>query len=316
MSHTTPRVSIGLPVYNGEAFLQAAVESLLGQSYRELELVICDNASTDATESMCRAWAAADPRVRYYRNEENIGAMHNFNRVFGLARGELFKWAAHDDVHEPDYIARCVQALDERPHTVLAFPRSRDIDESGRTLKVVGFGLEVDSPSPSRRFKALIRREHSCVPIFGVMRADVLRRTRLLADYADCDRVLLAEIGLAGPFVELSDALFYHRQHRNRSVWQYRSRQTRSAWFDPAKAGRPVFPYTRQLVGYLGAIRRAPIGPRDRAACTRHMLGWIRHHADGLVEDVTFALRFALRPLKRRLVPESRAVDGTRGGER
>ena len=96
-----PTVSIGMPVYNGVPFLNEALDSILAQTYRDFELVISDNASTDETESICRAYAASDPRIRYYRQQENLGAMPNFNRVCELSRGQYFKWAACDDVCSP-----------------------------------------------------------------------------------------------------------------------------------------------------------------------------------------------------------------------
>lgn len=309
----TPRVSIGLPVYNGEAFLADAVDSLLGQSFADFELIISDNASTDATESLCRERASRDHRIRYYRNPANIGAMRNFNRVFELSSGEYFKWAAHDDVHEPEYLARGVGVLDTNPDIVLVCPQSRDIDEHGNTLKIASFGIDMDSPRVHVRFRELIRREHSCVAVFGLVRAHILRGTRLLGDYADCDRVLLAEIGLAGRMREIAEPLFVHRMHKNRSVWQYKSRQTRSAWFDPSKAGRPVFPYCRQYAAYMSAIARAPLSASERVACAAQMPRWLAHNADGIWEDVTFAARYTLRPIKRRLIPSSKSASEPNG---
>jgi len=313
VSTRPPRVSIGLPVFNGGEFLAAALDSLLAQSFRDFEIVISDNASTDATESLCHERARRDPRVHYYRNDANVGGRRNFNRVFELSTGEYFKWAAHDDVHEPQYLERCVEVLDDDPDVVLAHPRVRDIDEKGNTLKIVPFGMQTDTPDVVTRFRELARREHSCVAFFGLMRADVLRRTRLLSNYADCDRVLLAEIGLAGRIRELPEPLFHHRQHASRSVKQYKSRQTRNAWFDPSRAGRPSFPYTRQLLGLLGAIRRSPVSSREKLGCLAQLPGWLAHNADGLREDVSFAVRFALRPVKRRLLP---ATGQTPSGDR
>ena len=158
------------------------------------------------------------------------------------------------------------------------------------------------------RFEALVRRDYPCIPAFGVARADMLRRTGLFATYADCDRVLIAEIGLQGRVVELAEPLFVHRQHRNRSVWQFTSRQTRNAWFDPSLAGRPAFPYMKQFRGYLGAIRRAPLTTTERLQCAGVMARWLGHNVGGLWEDVTFAGRYALRPMKRRFASGARSA--------
>src|SRR6185436_17133561 len=98
-----PLLSIGLPVYNGQKFITNAVDAILAQTFADLELIICDNCSTDQTEAICRAYAAHDSRVHYYRNEQNIGATNNFNRTFSLATGKYFKWATHDDIIQPTY---------------------------------------------------------------------------------------------------------------------------------------------------------------------------------------------------------------------
>src|SRR5262245_31410059 len=115
-----PRVSIGVPVYNGERYLRECIDSILGQTFRDFELILSDNASTDATRTICEAYATRDPRVRYYRNEQNLGACRNFNRCVELARGDYFLWAAHDDAIAPEYLARCVEALDRDPSVVLS----------------------------------------------------------------------------------------------------------------------------------------------------------------------------------------------------
>jgi glycosyltransferase involved in cell wall biosynthesis len=299
MSTEKPQVSIGLPVFNGESYLKEAVDSLLGQTFRDFELIIADNASTDDTEAISRRLAETDGRIRYVRNETNIGAMGNFNRTVALARGTYFKWAAHDDVHNETCLQRCVQALDRDSGVVLVHPRVQDIDERGAIVRTKRYKLKTDSPDAVERFRDLIRNDYSCEAIFGLMRLDALRATRLLSDYADCDRVLLAEIGLSGRFFEIPEFLFSHREHEDRSVRQYRDRQERCAWFDPRKAGKPGFPYTREFWGFLGAVRRAPIGPGKRLACLGLMARWAVTNRRGLFEDLLFAARYALRPVKR-----------------
>lgn len=296
-----PRVSIGLPVYNGEAFLGEAIDSLLAQTYTDFELIISDNGSTDGTREICLERAGRDPRVRYYRNDKNVGAMKNFNRTVALARGELFKWAAHDDVHAPTCIERCVEALDGDPSVALAFPRFQDVDENGELIGLKRSAISADSSSVVDRFRELIRLDYSCEIVFGLMRTDMLRRTRLLADYADCDRVLLTEIGLAGRIEEIPDHLFSHRQHEQRSVSQFKSRQRRSAWFNPRLAGKPGFPYTREWIGMITAVSRADMRPGARVRCYGLMLRWAWVNRAGLMEDWHFALRYLLRPLKQRL---------------
>jgi glycosyltransferase involved in cell wall biosynthesis len=126
-----PRVSIGLPVYNGERYLRESIDSILAQTFQNFELVICDNASTDATARICEEYTERDPRVRYFRNARNIGGINNANLTFERSRGELFRWAAHDDVCAPTLLERCVQVLDERADAVGVYPGTINIDEDG-----------------------------------------------------------------------------------------------------------------------------------------------------------------------------------------
>src|SRR5260370_42328257 len=110
-----PRVSIGMPGYNGAKYVRRSVQSVLAQDYEDFELLISDNASTDETESICRELAERDGRIRYFRNERNVGASQNFNKVFRLASGTFFKWAAPDDGCHPTMLLRRVAVLERSP---------------------------------------------------------------------------------------------------------------------------------------------------------------------------------------------------------
>ena len=131
-----PRISVGLPVYNGQNFLAAAIESVLAQTYRDFLLVISDNASTDATQRICEEFASRDPRVDYHRAQTNRGIVWNFNEVFRLSRTEYFMWFAHDDALAPQYLERCLEVLDRDPSVVSCFSSCRDIDGTGTTIGV------------------------------------------------------------------------------------------------------------------------------------------------------------------------------------
>jgi len=135
-----PRVSVGLAVYNGDDFLAEAIESILAQTFTDLALIICDNASTDSTGDICQRYAALDKRVEYHRNLTNIGGVNNETLTFKLARSELFQLAAHDDVWEPELLQRCVDALDRDPGAIAAYSATKKIDEHGAVLGVSRLG--------------------------------------------------------------------------------------------------------------------------------------------------------------------------------
>jgi glycosyltransferase involved in cell wall biosynthesis len=128
---STPLVSVGLFVYNGERFIEETLHSILNQTFSDFELIISDNASTDRTGEISQAYARRDSRIRYYRNEKNMGAGWNIRRVYELATGKYYKQAATDDLLEPDFLRRCIEILESDPGCVLAHPKTKEIDENG-----------------------------------------------------------------------------------------------------------------------------------------------------------------------------------------
>src|SRR5260370_3152132 len=107
MPSSTPKVSIGLPVYNGEQFLESALNSLLSQTFGDFELIISDNASTDRTKEIAQSIAAMASRVRYSRNLQNMGLVPNFDRTTALADVEYFIGAAPVELCSPVYLGLC-----------------------------------------------------------------------------------------------------------------------------------------------------------------------------------------------------------------
>jgi len=257
------KVAIGLPVYNGERYLEAALDAILAQTFSDYEVVICDNASTDRTEAICRPYESRDQRIHYHRNPANIGAAPNFNRTFELANGEYFKWFAADDLIAPDYLERCVSALDQNPDAVLCYTRVKVIDDEG---EVVGEHLvELEHPAdprPSVRYGEFIRFSPTCFQVFGLYRASVLAQTPLIASHIGSDKSLIAEINLRGPLIALPDPLFFSRQHAERSVKLERDKL--AGWYDASKAGRSKVPNWRKWQEYGRAVRRVPLSSSDR----------------------------------------------------
>lgn len=227
------RISLALPVHNGENYVADAITSILAQSFGDFELIITDNASNDRTEAICREFERADKRVRYFRNERNLGAADNFNRGALLASGEFFKWCAHDDRISPNYLEKCVAALAANPDAVLAHGRQRGIDAKGHEIDWTSGDIrDIDGVSdPAKRFKLVFRTQGFDVAMFGVIRTSALRRTSLHRKYYGSDIALLAELALLGPFVSVDDAIFYNRQHPARSI-NASDKRARQLWLD------------------------------------------------------------------------------------
>ena len=304
------KVSLGLPVYNGERFLNEAIASALGQSFDDLELIICDNASTDATWRICEEAAAADDRVVIHRNPENIGAAANFNRTVELASGTYFKWVAHDDLIASDYLEKCVGLLDADPSLVHCHSEIQVVDDGGALVRHYDPELsQVGSISPSERFEDWTRISHWCLDVFGLMRTDVLRRTHLIAPYIASDRSLLAELGLHGRFARVPEELFFSREHTQRSIRAMPLHQ-RAAWFDPSKPKRIAFPHFRLWYEYVRLVRAAPISSEERRACYQVLIEWGPRHRKRLLRDMKSFVRTLMALAQERTI---RPEDGTDG---
>jgi glycosyltransferase involved in cell wall biosynthesis len=290
VSFKKQKVSIGLPVYNGENYIQEAIESILSQTFEDFELIISDNASTDQTEAICRSFALKDERIRYFRNQENLGASSNYKRVFNLASGELFKWAAHDDICQPRFLARCVEVLDHDPTVVLCYARTITIDSEGKFTKKWDARPEFGSVMPRKRFREVLAPTET-FPIWGLMRTNILKKTPLLGNYPEHDLPLLTELSLYGRFYEVPEFLFFSREHGQRSVRAYDFRKPHEAivWYDPKMSGKIIFPAWRLFYEYIASINRAPLSMKQRLPCYSIMGSWVKNHRQDLLRDLIFA---------------------------
>ena len=269
MNGRNPRVSIGLPVYNGEKYLERALDCLLKQDYADFELIVSDNASTDATESICREYAAKDSRIRYYRNPANIGASPNYNRVFSLARGEFFKWASHDDECDPSLLRRCLEAFDRAGGAaVLVFSRAEIIDETGRVQLESPDRIGSSSPRPFKRLARVLWSSKYGHSLWGLIRSEALRQTRLLG-HIEADHVLLGELALLGETIEIPEVLYRQRRHPDSAIPTHRTARELMAWHDPKMAGSQIFlpHWERVYLEYFKGIRHIPLSAADRLLC-------------------------------------------------
>lgn len=299
-----PRVSIGLPVFNGENYLEEALDSLLAQTCSDFEIVISDNASTDRTEEICRAYLAKDRRIRYYRSEKNFGAAWNFNRVFALSSGEYFKWSAHDDLHTPECLERCVEVLDRDTSIILCHTKVKVIDNRGRVLETCEARLNTGSPRPQVRFRDLILVKNRCYEALGVIRASVLKTTRLMGNYPVADRVLLGELALRGRFYEVPEYLLFYRSHPVQSVRALPTQHLRAVWFDTSKEGRIVFPEWRAFLEYCLRIKHASLSWRERICCYIYMVEWLRRYRKRMRGDLVIGAKQFLRSVLKKMNKE------------
>lgn len=296
-----PKVSIGLPVYNGEAHLARSLESLLAQTFEDIEIVVSDNHSTDATESICRDFMARDPRIRYVGNDRNRGVAWNFNNAFRQSNGRYFKWASCNDIHDARYVQQCLEALESDPRAVLAYAKTRIIDEHGAVMGEYEDNLDLPWPDAPRRFREYLARVGLCNALFGLMRPEIVRRTGKLANFQGSDMVFLGELTLYGTFVEVPEYLFY-RRYEKESVSRTVSLQTWREFFEPETRSKVAMRTWRHQLEYLMADLDSPLSIADKA----RIAGTIARICFALRGQLARELAAAARHISSRH-PESRA---------
>jgi glycosyltransferase involved in cell wall biosynthesis len=277
-----PRLTIGLPVYNGEEYLAESVDALLGQSYEDFELIISDNASTDSTSDICRNYVKQDSRVRHVRQPQNLGLAPNHNFLVGEARGELFKWASADDLYARDLLKRCVDALDEYPQIVLTHSWTAIINDERVVTRAVPYPHATGSPSAPERFRSLLFGAGGDDD-GGIIRTAVLRRTPLNGSYYRADRTFVCELTLNGAFYHIPEWLYFRRDHPKRAARAFRSVHSWCVNLDPRRESRLRNPavrlYSEYIWGFISAIRRSPLTPAERRECYGYLREWAASRA-------------------------------------
>jgi len=276
ISAKPPLVSLGLPVFNGADYLAEAIESILNQSLADFELILCDNASSDQTESICRSFAERDARVRYIRQARNLGAAANYNLAFEEARGTFFKWCAHDDNLAPDFLKVCVSALEANPDCVLAYTETTLIDERGRETARHVDQFASQRRDPSERLQTWLGRPTGlCNPVFGLIRREVMAKTIRHGTYMGADRILLGELALRGPSKMIPKPLFLRRMHPKMSTLAHGDAVGLTQWFTGKARSGLFFKRWRQLRGFLGVVMRVEtLTGRDRWRAFLVVMRW------------------------------------------
>lgn len=281
MTKNKPRLTIGLPVYNGQNYVSQAIESILAQTYQDFELIISDNASTDKTPEICRAYLK-DPRVHYHRSKTNNGGAWNWNRVFELSTGEYFKWAAHDDIMSPEFVERCILELEKNPNIILCHSKDAIIDENSKVIGAYELGDIKDSEKPHERFREMLNKKGLPWLVFGVFRRDGLSKTPIFGTYIGSDWNLLAEVSLLGRIIELPEHLFYRREHAEAYTDSHYSKpvnvhdyRTETLWWTGTKSrALVILPHWKNCLEFSKSVMRVSMTWKERILCLREITTW------------------------------------------
>ena len=283
MVQKKPRVSIGMPVYNGEKFIRQSIESILSQTYEDFELIISDNASNDQTKRICEIYKSKDSRIKFYSNNKNIGGPSNYNKVFHLSSGEFFKWSAYDDVLAPQFLEKCVSALDRDKTLIGCYTKTARIDENGHFLGYYNEGLlkNIDSVKPHERFRELTSLNYKPTPFHGLYRRSYFAKSQLHGSYIGADRNLVAELALIGRMYKIPECLFYWREHPDAytSIFYGENKEDTSdsllaqlGWWS-SESGT-YFTHWKNCDEYLKSINRISLSFFERFRCYIQVGDW------------------------------------------
>jgi glycosyltransferase involved in cell wall biosynthesis len=292
-----PNVSVAMPVYNSEKYLAESIEAHLNQTYSDFELILTDNASTDRSEEICRAYASRDSRVKYYRNTQNLGAAGNYRRGFELSVGHYFRWSPSDDLVSPNLLQSAVDVLDHDPSIFVAYSRTKLIDDRGQVIGDFDENLHLMDERPSDRWKGARRNIRLGNLHYGLCRADTLRKTGLLRNYTGGDFPLIAEMALYGKFFEIPDAFFYRRMHEKASS-AMKKRADVMALYDPQKRDKLFLYNWVHLGANLKSISRAPISLAEKLRVSSFEMRWLIWGRREFLREVSVAAGHIARKLR------------------
>jgi hypothetical protein len=296
MNRTPARVTVGLPVYNGAALVHRAIDATLNQTFSDLELLISDNCSSDATEEICREYARRDPRVVYTKTERNLGAAGNYSRLARMARGEFFKWLSHDDSMAPDFIEKCLPYAESNPEIVTVMPTVDVVDQNGVVTQTITsyVGRSQWSRNRLEQYRQMMTELAYCethgdglmmiLTQYGLHRSELLRRTRLIMPFISSDCVLSAELALFGQLQQIEET----RSQFTLSTSPASTTANFAAW-DPMAIQRMLSPATANRLGLFVSARRRHV--EHVAAVLRSPLS---------AADKVLALEAATRPTRAR----------------
>jgi len=290
-SESPPKISIGMPAYNSERTIASAIDSLLAQSFKDFELIVSDNASSDSTLEIVQRFAAADPRIQLVRQAQNIGANANYTYVARCARGKYFKWASSSDWYDSTFLERCIEFLELNNDAVLAYPRTRVFQNIPSKYLEYDSDIDVCEENPEDRLMHVIRKIRLNNVMNGLIRTEYLRKTRYIERYPSADVVLVGNLALLGKLKLLPEPLYYRRMESETST-SLMSPEAIERHHYPNPTIRSLFPSWKLYIGWMRISLSATINMKQRKRVMVIVTRMAYWNWKDLINDIRMALRF------------------------
>ncbi len=265
MKSKAPLVSICMPIFNEEKYLEQALESLLAQNFKDFELIISDNASTDRTPEICKLYLEKDNRIKYYRNERNIYALANFIKIMQYVKTPYFMFAGGHDLWSDNYIRSCLEIMEKDLSVVIATPRTVWIDENNKELDIKDSFIDTRGCGNVSRLILSLKENHHA--IYGVIRSDALKKISWpRPQYIGTFLVMLGGLSLVGAFAHVLEATWYRRKAREDETTDQRLERYQRTLLPSGKYAKAKLSHWRIPYEYLIVIRRSPIPFKEKIA--------------------------------------------------
>lgn len=293
MTISEPVITVGMPVYNGERYIEEAIRSILGQTFEDFVLIISDNASTDRTEEICRDFTLEDKRITYLRNQENMGASNNYNRLFRLARSKYFRWFNADDLCAPELHEKCVAVLESNPDAVLCYGKTCLIDQDGKYTRDYDDNLNLQQSTAYERLSRFFHAVGQTNVIYGLMRTSAVAHTSLMGNgsYPAADTNFMAELTLYGKFIEIPEQLFYRRMHFEASSSERGDESKQQLFWTGNSRSKFTMPTWKKNIAIIKAVHSAPLGKWDKWRVQHYNLRRLVSSRHDLMKDLAGLLQ-------------------------
>lgn len=290
MDSSFPLLSVGIPVYNGEKYIGECLDSLLNQTFTDFDITICDNCSTDNTELICLDYQKKDNRIKYHRNESNIGITENYNRVFKLSKGKYFKWSSANDICLPTLFEKCIDILNSQPDVALCYTNTNIINGGGRVLKEYDNNLNLMQDNPVERLRKFFINLDMNNVMNGVFRRSVLAKTSLVAPYLASDINMLVEVCLLGKYYEIDEYLF-NRRFDKADYEKIKNTKNLLKFYNSSDNSKIIMKFWRLNFEHTRSVLKSPLKLNEKIKLTYFLLKKLYYDRNILIKELWMAFK-------------------------
>jgi glycosyltransferase involved in cell wall biosynthesis len=283
-----PLVSIGVPIYNDEKWLRNSLDHLLAQDYKNIEIIIADDVSSDNSSVICREYAAKDQRVKFFQNKFNLGAVRNHEHVFELSSGDYFAWGSGHYYFHHSFISKCLEILESDESVILCCSQTQYIDVNDSVIRETKENLNTRGLPFIERFKKILYGSLTTPSIFyGFYRSNILAKSQLSRKTIAGDLIFLTEIALLGVIAQIDEVLFYRKICRHETPQQAFERWINTIVQPKGFCLEAIVPHLTMAYEYVKMIEHSNLSLTEKEVFLKEVMEFITKMRGGeVLQDI------------------------------